>query len=70
MLNSVSAAKASSRPVPKVLLEAKKEATMQASGKEKPWDKGPWDKGHWANRNSDEHSHLPLDILRVSPILC
>jgi len=54
MLNSVSAAKASSRPVPKVLLEAKKEATMQASGKEKPWDKawdkGPWDKGHWANR--------------------
>ena len=54
MLNSVSAAKTSSRSIPKVLLEAKKEATMQASGKEKPWDKawekGPWDKGHWANR--------------------
>lgn len=50
MLDSVSATKTSSCLVPKVLLQAKKEATMQASGKEKPWDKGPWDKGHWANR--------------------
>ncbi len=54
MSDSVSAAKVSLRPVPKVLLQAKKEATLQASGKEKPWDKawekGPWDKGHWANR--------------------
>ncbi|MBU0456475.1 MAG: hypothetical protein KKA99_06860 [Gammaproteobacteria bacterium] len=49
MLDSVSATKASSCPVPKVLLQAKKEAVMQASGKE-TLDKGPWDKGHWANR--------------------
>jgi hypothetical protein len=34
------------RPVPKVLLEAKRRATMQASGKKKPWDKGHRDKGH------------------------
>jgi len=32
---SDSATKAGPRPVPKVLLQAKKEATMQASGKEK-----------------------------------
>jgi len=43
------------RAVPKVLLQAKKEATIQAMGKkdkswDKAWDKGPWDKGHWANR--------------------
>ncbi|TSD04236.1 MAG: hypothetical protein Athens071412_777 [Parcubacteria group bacterium Athens0714_12] len=54
MLDSVSIVKAISRPVPKVLLQAKKEALMQASGKgktwDKAWDKGPWDKGHWANR--------------------
>jgi len=41
-------------PTPKVLLQAKEEATIQAMGKDKPrdkaWDKGPWDKGHWANR--------------------
>jgi hypothetical protein len=51
---SDSATKAGPCPVPKVLLQAKREATIQASGKEKPWDKawekGPWDKGHWANR--------------------
>jgi len=46
---------AASRAVPKVLLQAKKEATIQAMGKKnkpwgKAWDKGPWDKGHWANR--------------------
>jgi len=54
MLNSVSVAKTGSSSIPKVLLQAKKEATMQASGKEKPGtrlgEKGPWDKGHWANR--------------------
>ncbi len=50
MLDSASVTKVSSRPIPKVLLQAKKEAAMQASGKEKAWDKGPWDKGHWANR--------------------
>ena len=54
MLNSVSASKANPRPVPKVLLGAKKEATIQALGKETldkgHYDKGPWDKGHWANR--------------------
>lgn len=54
MLNSVPAAKANPNRVPKVLLQAKKEAAMQASDKEKPldkaWEKGPWDKGHWANR--------------------
>jgi len=51
---SDSATKICSHPVPKVLLQAKKEVIMQASKKEKPWDKvwekGPWDKGHWANR--------------------
>jgi hypothetical protein len=51
---SDSVTKAGPRPVPKVLLQAKKEAIMQASGKEKlldkAWEKGPWDKGHWANR--------------------
>jgi len=54
MLNSVSVAKASPDSIPKVLLQAKKEVSKQASGKQKPWDKawekGPWDKGHWANR--------------------
>jgi len=54
MLNSASVAKASPISIPKVLLQAKKEAAMQASGKGNPWDKawekGPWDKGHWANR--------------------
>jgi len=54
MLNPISTTKASPNSVPKVLLQAKKEVTMLASGKEKPWDKawdkGPWDKGHWANR--------------------
>jgi hypothetical protein len=54
MLNPTSATKANPNSVPKVLLQAKKEAAMQASGKGKPWDKawdkGPWDKGHWANR--------------------
>jgi len=54
MLNPVPTTKASPNPAPKVLLQVKKEAAMQASGKEKPWDKawdkGPWDKGHWANR--------------------
>jgi len=53
MLNPASTTKTSPNPIPKVLLQAKKEAAIQASGKEKPWnnwDKGPWDKGHWANR--------------------
>ena len=54
MLNPVPTTKASPNLTPKVLLQAKKETAMQASGKEKPrdkaWDKGPWDKGHWANR--------------------
>jgi len=36
-------------PVPKVLLQAKKQA-LQGSAKSGSWDKGPWDKGHWANR--------------------
>lgn len=54
MPNNIPAAKTNPNPVPQVLLQAKKEAAMQASGKEKPWnkawDKGPWDNGHWANR--------------------
>lgn len=59
MLNPVPTSKTKSNPVPKVLLQAKKEAAVQISGKEKQgkekpwdkaWDKGPWDKGHWANR--------------------
>ena len=54
MLNPVSAVKASPRPTPKVLLQAKKEAAKQTSGKENldkgHYDKGPWDDGHWANR--------------------
>lgn len=54
MLNPAPTAKTNLNPVPRVLLQAKKEASMQASGKEKPrdkaWEKGPWDKGHWANR--------------------
>ncbi len=54
MLNNTPAIKANPNPVPRVLLQAKKEAAMQTSGKEKlwdkAWDKGPWDKGHWANR--------------------
>ena len=54
MSNPTSVAKASPIPIPRVLLQAKKEAVMQASKKEKlldkAWDKGPWDKGHWANR--------------------
>jgi len=40
--------------VPKVLLQAKKEVSVQTSGKknfwDKAWEKGPWDKGHWVNR--------------------
>ncbi len=54
MLKSDSVIKTGSNFIPKVLLQAKKEVTEQASRKEKPWDKawekGPWDKGHWANR--------------------
>ena len=50
MLNNAPAVKANPNPVPRVLLQAKKEAAMRTSDKEKPWDKGPWDKGHWANR--------------------
>jgi len=50
MLNSASVARTGSSPVPKVLLQAKKEATIRASEKTRAWDKGPWDKGHWANR--------------------
>lgn len=37
--------KSSPRPIPRVLLQAKKNAAMRASGKGTPWDKG-----HWANR--------------------
>ncbi|MBU1255890.1 hypothetical protein KKH35_03400 [Patescibacteria group bacterium] len=52
MLNPISRTNPNSTP--KVLLQAKKEATIQVMGKDKPWnkarDKGPWDKGHWANR--------------------
>ena len=37
--------------VPKVLLQAKKEAVIQASEQQKCQSyQGPWDKGHWANR--------------------
>jgi len=54
MSNSVSTAKANSRPVPRVLLQAKKEATEQAAERGKRsksfYEKGPWDDGHWANR--------------------
>lgn len=54
MLNPASAVKTKPRPTPKVLLQAKKEAVMQASEKENlnkgHYDKGPWDDGHWANR--------------------
>ena len=54
MLKHDSTAKTKTPLIPKVLLQAKKQAKIQASGKEKPWDKawekGPWDKGHWANR--------------------
>ncbi len=54
MLKYDSAAKIKTQLIPKALLQAKKEAKIQTSGKEKSWDKawekGPWDKGHWANR--------------------
>lgn len=54
MLNSASAVEASPNPVPKVLLQAKKEAREQAAEKGKQskpsYEKGPWDDGHWANR--------------------
>lgn len=46
-------AKTNNNFIPKVLLQAKKIAEIQISGKEKSlnnWDKAPWDKGHWANR--------------------
>jgi len=44
-LNPISASKTESNPVPRVLLQAKKEAAVQTPGKGKPWDKG-----HWSNR--------------------
>jgi len=54
MLNTTSTARESFSIVPKVLLQAKKEAAAQIIGKEKPqgkaWNNGPWDNGHWANR--------------------
>jgi hypothetical protein len=54
MSSSFSVAKINPSSIPRVLLQAKEEAAMQASKKEKTrntaWDKGPWDKGHWANR--------------------
>ncbi len=50
MSNAASVATAGSSSIPKVLLQAKKEAATQASGETRGWDKGPWDKGHWANR--------------------
>jgi len=49
MLNPVPALKVELNSVPKVLLQAKEEAILQASGGGKPWNKA-WDKGHWANR--------------------
>jgi len=54
MLNPVPTTKAGPNLVPKVLLQAKKEATLQASRKKNSskghFDKGHWDDGHWANR--------------------
>lgn len=54
MLNPVSPTEVSLNSIPEVLLQAKEEATVQASKEEESWDKawekGPWDKGHWANR--------------------
>jgi hypothetical protein len=40
---------------PRVLAQAKREASIQCLGKggnwsKQAWEKGPWDKGHWANR--------------------
>ncbi len=52
MKSSISNAKANSNLVPKVLLQAKKEAATQILESEKgnSWEQGPWDEGHWANR--------------------
>ncbi|NQV00706.1 MAG: hypothetical protein HQ537_01095 [Parcubacteria group bacterium] len=45
MSNYVS--KTNPNPIPKVLLQAKKEATEK---RDKDLNMSPWDKGHWANR--------------------
>lgn len=50
MLNPVSVSKPKPNPAPKVLLQAKKEATTQTLEGRAAYEKGPWDKGHWANR--------------------
>ncbi|MBU2081876.1 hypothetical protein KKH14_00345 [Patescibacteria group bacterium] len=54
MLKAVSVTKTNPDIVPKVLLQAKKEAVTQATEKKshrnKTWNNGPWDDGHWANR--------------------
>lgn len=54
MLGTTSIVRANPSIIPKVLLQAKKEAMTQTTGKEKPqgeaWNNGPWDDGHWANR--------------------
>ena len=56
MSNPVSSIKkVNPNSIPKVLLQAKKEAETQTLKKGKSWDKsaydkGPWDEGHWANR--------------------
>ncbi len=56
MLNPTSTTKPNPSPVlkviPKVLLQAKNEAMMQASEKGKTLENSPdpWDDGHWANR--------------------
>jgi len=56
MLNttSITRARENSGVVPKVLLQAKKEAMAQITEKDKSqgkaWNNGPWDDGHWANR--------------------
>jgi len=51
MLSPTSTVKESSSPVPRVLLQAKKEvSTQEKTSSQAAWNNGPWDKGHWANR--------------------
>lgn len=38
-------------PVPRVLLQAQKEAATQIPEKETSLGQGAWDQGHWANRS-------------------
>jgi len=70
MLNSASVAKVSSSSIPKVLLQAKKEAAMQASGKEKSCIKlgrkapGIRDTGRIGNNSFAPPTSLRIKILK------